>query len=166
MGSMIDFKRPDGSTCKGYLAEAGQGKPGIVVIQEWWGLNDQIKGVAERFAAAGYNALAPDLYKGRVTQKPDEANHMMSGLDFIGASDQDIAGAVKHLAGMSRKVGVMGYCMGGALTIAAAARVSGLACGVPFYGVPPAELADLARIRIPIQGHFAAKAGRCTPPLL
>ncbi len=98
MGSMIDFKRPDGSTCKGYLAEAGSGKPGIVVIQEWWGLNDQIKGVADRFAAAGYNALAPDLYKGRVTQKPDEANHMMSGLDFVGASDQDIAGAVKHLA--------------------------------------------------------------------
>ena len=125
MGSMIDFKRPDGSTCKGYLAEAGQGKPGIVVIQEWWGLNDQIKGVADRFAAAGYNALAPDLYKGRVTQKPDEANHMMSGLDFVGASDQDIAGAVKHLAGMSRKVGVMGFCMGGALTIAAAARVPG-----------------------------------------
>ena len=99
MGSMIDFKRPDGSTCKGYLAEAGNGKPGIVVLQEWWGLNDQIKGVADRFAAAGYNALAPDLYKGRVTQKPDEANHMMSGLDFVGASDQDIAGAVKHLAG-------------------------------------------------------------------
>jgi len=59
MGSMIDFKRPDGSTCKGYLAEAGKDKPGIVVIQEWWGLNDQIKGVADRFAAAGYNALAP-----------------------------------------------------------------------------------------------------------
>ena len=84
MGGMIDFKRPDGGTCKGYLAEAGKDKPGIVVIQEWWGLNDQIKGVAERFAKAGYNALAPDLYKGRVTQKPDEANHMMSGLDFVG----------------------------------------------------------------------------------
>ena len=113
MGSMIDFKRPDGSTCKGYLSEAGKGKPGIIVLQEWWGLNDQIKGVADRFAAAGYNALAPDLYKGRVTQKPDEANHMMSGLDFVGASDQDIAGAVKHVAAVSRKVGVMGYCMGG-----------------------------------------------------
>ena len=163
MGSMIDFKRPDGSTCKGYLAEAGSGKPGIVVIQEWWGLNDQIKGVADRFAAAGYNALAPDLYKGRVTQKPDEANHMMSGLDFVGASDQDIAGAVKHLAGMSRKVGVMGFCMGGALTIAAAARVPGVACGVPFYGVPPGELADPAKIKIPMQGHFANQDDWCTP---
>jgi carboxymethylenebutenolidase len=166
MGSMIDFKRPDGSTCKGYLAEAGQGKPGIVVLQEWWGLNDQIKGVADRFAAAGYNALAPDLYKGRVTQKPDEANHMMSGLDFVGASDQDIAGAVKHLAALSRKVGVMGFCMGGALTIAAAARVAGVACGVPFYGVPPGQLADPAKIKIPVQGHFANKDDWCTPEVV
>ncbi len=166
MGSMIDFKRPDGSTCKGYAAEAGKGKPGIVVIQEWWGLNDQICGVADRFARAGYNALAPDLYKGRVTQKPDEANHMMSGLDFVGASDQDIAGAVKHLAGMGGKVAVMGFCMGGALTIAACARIPGIAAGVPFYGVPPAQLADPAKIKVPIQGHFANKDDWCTPALV
>jgi carboxymethylenebutenolidase len=163
MGSMIDFKRPDGSSCKGYVAEAGKGKPGIVVIQEWWGLNDQICGIADRFARAGYNALAPDLYKGRVTQKPDEANHMMSGLDFVGASDQDIAGAVKHLSNMSRKVGVMGFCMGGALTLAAAARVPGIACGVPFYGIPPGQLADPAKITVPLQGHFANKDDWCTP---
>ena len=156
MASMIDFKRPDGSTCRGYLAGEGKDRPGIVVIQEWWGLNDQIKGVADRFAAAGYNALAPDLYKGRVTQ-PDEANHMMSGLDFVGASDQDLAGAVKHLAGMSRKVGVMGFCMGGALTIAAAARVSGIACGVPFYGVPPGQLADPAGL---VQPDHAARGDK------
>jgi carboxymethylenebutenolidase len=166
MGSMIDFTRPDGSTCKGYLAEAGKGKPGIVVLQEWWGLNDQIKRVADRFAAAGYNALAPDLYHGRVTQKPDEANHLMEGLDFVGASDQDIAGAVKHLAGISGKVGVMGYCMGGALTVAACARVPGIACGVPYYGVPPKELADPAKIKVPIQGHFANKDDWCTPQVV
>jgi carboxymethylenebutenolidase len=166
MGSMIDFTRPDGSTCKGYLAEAGKGKPGLVVLQEWWGLNDQIKRVADRFAAAGYNALAPDLYHGRVTQKPDEANHLMEGLDFAGASDQDIAGAVKHLAGLSGKVGVMGYCMGGALTIAACARVPGIACGVPYYGVPPRELADPAKIEVPIQGHFANKDDWCTPQVV
>jgi carboxymethylenebutenolidase len=166
MGGMIDFKRPDGSACKGYLAEAGNGKPGIVVIQEWWGLNDQIKAVADRFAAAGYTALAPDLYKGRVTQKPDEANHMMSGLDFVGASDQDIAGAMKHLAGTSRKVGVMGFCLGGALTIAACARVQGIACGVPFYGVPPVALADPATIKVPMQGHFANADDWCTPKIV
>jgi carboxymethylenebutenolidase len=166
MGSMIDFKRPDGSACAGYLAEAGAGKPGIVVLQEWWGLNDQIKGVADRFAAAGYNALAPDLYKGRVTRTPDEANHLMSGLDFVGASDEDIAGAVKHLAATGGKVGMMGYCMGGLLTIAAAARVCGIACGVPFYGVPPAALADPARIGIPVQGHFANRDDWCTPQIV
>lgn len=166
MGSMIDVKRPDGGTCKGYLAEAGAGAPGIVVIQEWWGLNGQIKGVADRFARAGYNALAPDLYKGRVTQKPDEANHMMSGLDFVGASDQDIAAMVAHLAGSSRKVGVMGYCLGGALAIAAAARVSGIACAVPFYGVPPLALADPAKITIPVQGHFANQDDWCTPQVV
>src|SRR6478672_13181002 len=109
MGTMIEFARPDGGKTKGYLSTAGQGRPGVVVIQEWWGLNDQICGVADRFARAGYNALAPDLYKGRVTSEPDEANHLMSGLDFVGASDQDIAGAVRHLAAKSRKVGVMGY---------------------------------------------------------
>jgi carboxymethylenebutenolidase len=166
MGGMIDFKRPDGTSCRGYLAEAGKGKPGIVVIQEWWGLNDQIMGVADRFARAGYNALAPDLYKGRVTGKPDEANHMMSGLDFAGAADQDINGAVRHLKATSRKVGVMGFCLGGALTIAAAVRVPDVAAAVPFYGVPPAELADPARIKIPLQGHFANKDDWCTPALV
>jgi carboxymethylenebutenolidase len=91
---------------------------------------------------------------------------MMSGLDFVGASDQDVAGSVKHVAGLSRKVGVMGYCMGGALTLAAAARVSNIACGVPFYGIPPGQLADPARIKIPIQGHFANKDDWCTPQLV
>ena len=163
---MIKFKRPDGTNCRGYLAKAGKGKPGIVVIQEWWGLNDQIMGVADRFARAGYNALAPDLYKGRVAQQPDEANHMMSGLDFVGASDQDINGAVQHLKPISRKVGVMGFCMGGALTIAAAVRVPDVAAAVPFYGVPPAALADPAKINVPLQGHFANTDDWCTPALV
>jgi carboxymethylenebutenolidase len=101
-----------------------------------------------------------------VTQKPDEANHLMTGLDFVGASDQDIAGAVKHLAASSRKVGVMGFCLGGALTVAAAARVPGVACGVPFYGIPPGQLADPAKITIPIEGHFANTDDWCTPQLV
>src|SRR5690348_10428758 len=91
MGAMIEFARPDGGKTKGYLATAGQGRPGIVVIQEWWGLNDQICGVA------GYNALAPDLYKGRLTTQPDEANHLMTGLDFADATHQDLRGAAQHL---------------------------------------------------------------------
>jgi len=163
MGALIDYGRPDGGKTKGYLAEAGKGKPGIVVIQEWWGLNDQICGIADRFARAGYNALAPDLYKGRVTQKPDEANHLMTGLDFPGATHQDIRGAVQHLKGISGKVAVMGFCMGGALTIATAVHVPEVSAAVCFYGIPPKEFADPGKIKIPFQGHFANRDDWCTP---
>jgi carboxymethylenebutenolidase len=160
---MIEFARPDGGSTKGYLATAGQGRPGIVVIQEWWGLNDQICGVADRFARAGYNALAPDLYKGRLTTEPDEANHLMTGLDFADATHQDLRGAAQHLQAQSGRVAVMGFCMGGALTIAAAAHVPEFAAGVCFYGIPPKAFADPAKIRIPLQGHFANKDDWCTP---
>jgi carboxymethylenebutenolidase len=163
MGAMIEFARPDGGSTKGYLATAGEGKPGIVVIQEWWGLNDQICGVADRFARAGYNALAPDLYEGRVTQEPDEANHMMSGLDFPGATHQDIRGAAQHLKKMSPKVAVMGFCMGGALTIASAVHVPECDAGVCYYGIPPKEFADPAAIKVPFQAHFANQDDWCTP---
>lgn len=162
MGQMIDFARPDGSKCRGFLAEAGKGRPGVVVIQEWWGLNDQICGVADRFARAGYNALAPDLYQGRVTQDPDEASHMMNGLDFPGATHQDIRGAVKHLKTLGGKVAVMGYCMGGALTIASCVHVPEADAGVCFYGIPPAEFADPAKIKLSFQAHFANKDDWCT----
>ena len=163
MGNMIEFARPDDGRTKGYLASAGNGRPGIVVIQEWWGLNDQICGVADRFARAGYNALAPDLYKGRVTATPDEANHLMSGLDFPDATNQDLRGAATHLKSTSGKVAVMGFCMGGALTIAALVHIPEIAAGVCFYGIPPAEFADPARIRVPFQGHFANQDDWCTP---
>jgi carboxymethylenebutenolidase len=163
MGSMIEFARPDGGRTRGYMATAAHGRPGVVVIQEWWGLNDQICGVADRFARAGYNALAPDLYKGRVTASPDEANHLMEGLDFPGATHQDLRGAAQYVKGQSGRVAVMGFCMGGALTIAAAVHVPEYDAGVCFYGIPPKEFADPARIRAPFQGHFANKDDWCTP---
>jgi carboxymethylenebutenolidase len=163
MGAMIEFPRPDGGKTKGYLATAGSGKPSIVVIQEWWGLNDQICGVADRFARAGYNALAPDLYKGRLTAVPDEANHLMSSLDFPDATHQDLRGAVLHLKASSGKVAVMGFCMGGALTVAAAVHIPECTAGVCFYGIPPAAFADPAKIAIPFQGHFANQDDWCTP---
>ena len=163
MGSMIEFARPDGGRTKGYLATAGHGRPGVVVIQEWWGLNDQICGVADRFARAGYNALVPDLYKGRVTTAPDEANHLMTGLDFPDATHQDLRGAARHLKNQSGKMVVMGYCMGGALTISAGVHVPEFAAGVCFYGIPPQEFADPAQTRVPLQGHFANKDDWCTP---
>ena len=163
MGAMIEFGRPDGGKTKGYLSTAGQGRPGVVVIQEWWGLNDQICGVADRFARAGYNALAPDLYKGRLTTEPDEANHLMTGLDFADATHQDLRGAAQHLQAQSGKVAVMGYCMGGAVTIVAAVHVPEFAAGVCFYGIPPKAFADPAKIRVPLQGHFANKDDWGTP---
>jgi carboxymethylenebutenolidase len=163
MGTMIEFARPDGGKTKGYLAMAGEGRPGVAVIQEWWGLNDQICGVVDRFARAGYNALAPDLYKGRVTTQPDEANHLMTGLDFADATHQDLRGAAQHLKAKSGKLAVMGYCMGGALTIVAAVHAPEFAAGVCFYGIPPKEFADPAKIGLPLQGHFANKDDWCTP---
>ena len=163
MGAMITLIRPDGTPIRGYFANAGQDRPSVVVIQEWWGLNQQICSVADRFAQAGLNALAPDLYQGRVAQDPDEAGHLMNGLDFPGATHQDIRAATDYLKKVGSSVGVMGYCMGGALTIAAAVHVPGVAAAVCFYGIPPKEFTDPAQIRIPFQGHFANQDDWCTP---
>lgn len=163
MGQILEFTRPDGERTRGYWAEAGPARPGVVVIQEWWGLNAHICSIADRFAAAGFSALAPDLYRGRIASSADEASHMMDGLDFADATHQDLAGAVAFLGARCPKVGVTGFCMGGALTIAAAVHVPGVAAAVCFYGIPPAEFADPARIRIPFQGHFARRDDWCTP---
>ena len=163
MGAMISIVRPDGEAIRGYFANADPNRPSVVVIQEWWGLNPQICGVADRFAQAGFNALAPDLYKGRVTQDPDEASHLMNGMDFPGATHQDIRAAVDYLKKLGGNVGVMGYCMGGALTIAAAVHVPGIAAAVCFYGIPPREFTDPAQIRVPFQAHFANLDDWCTP---
>lgn len=166
MGTMIEVSRPDGQSISAYFAAAGQDRPSVVVLQEWWGLNPQICGIADRFADAGYNALAPDLYQGRVTQEPDEASHLMNGLDFSGATHQDIYGAVAHLSKLGGRVGVMGFCMGGALTIAAAVHVPKVAAAVCFYGIPQKQFADPAEIRVPFQGHFANADTWCTPQVV
>jgi len=163
MGTMIEFQRPDGSNCAGYFADAGAGRPAVIVIQEWWGLNAHIRNLADCYAAAGFSALAPDLFRGRVTQDPDEASHMMDGLDFAGATHQDIRGAALHLQRTAGRVGVVGYCMGGALTIAAAVHVPEIAAASCFYGIPPADFAAPAQIRIPFQAHFAQRDDWCTP---
>lgn len=159
--SMIEFRRPDGATTPAYQA-AGTG-PGLVLIQEWWGLNEQIRATADRLAAEGFQVLVPDLYRGKLAASGEEANHLMRGLDFVDACDQDLAGAIAHLAARGQKVGVMGFCMGGALTVAAAARLQTASAAVCFYGAPPRELADTAAIAIPFQGHFATLDDWCTP---
>ncbi len=160
MGQMTSFRRPDGASVNGYLAEprGGANAPGMVVIQEWWGLNEQIKGVADKLAAAGYRALVPDLYRGKVALEANEANHLMTGLNFGDAAGQDVRGAVQHLKGSgSGKVGVTGFCMGGALTLLAAANVPEADAAVCWYGFPPLEYIDAAKIRAPLLAHWATK---------
>jgi carboxymethylenebutenolidase len=162
---MIEFKRPDGKPCPGYLATPKEdaGMPGFVVIQEWWGVNDQIKRTADRLAEAGYRALVPDLYRGKVASAADEANHLMAGLNFPDAAGQDIRGAVQYLKQTSPKVAVGGFCLGGALTLLCAARVPEMDAGACFYGIPPAESFDPKSIKIPLICHFANHDDWCTP---
>ena len=117
MGNIVEFKRPDGKISKGYLTEGSKNAPAIVVIQEWWGMNGQIKKVADTLKEAGYRALVPDLYKGKVALDENEAKHLMMDLNFLDAVKEDIRGAVQYLKSTgSNKVAVTGFCMGGALT--------------------------------------------------
>lgn len=162
MAQTIDFKRPDGQTVKGHLAEAAQPIGAVVVIQEWWGVNDQIRGVAQRFAEAGFTALVPDLYRGKSTVEAEEAHHLMSGLNFGEAAQQDIRGAVQYLKARNigrGKVGVTGYCMGGALTVLASTMVPEMDAGVIWYGLPPLEYVDASKIKAPLQAHWATQDG-------
>jgi carboxymethylenebutenolidase len=165
MGEMIQVKRPDGKTCPAYLvAPKTANAPGFVCIQEYWGLNDQIKKTADRFAEAGYRALVPDLYRGKVAKAADEAAHMMSNLNFPDAAEQDIRGALQHLKQRSKKkVAVGGFCMGGALTLLAALRVPEMDAGACFYGLPPVDPAEFKKIKIPLICHFANQDDWCTP---
>ena len=159
MGSTVTFNRPDGQPVQGYLAEPSRaaGAPGVVVIQEWWGLNDQIRGVADRLALAGFRALVPDLYRGKSTVEAEEAHHLMSGLNFADSASQDIAGAVRHLKAGGAKVGVTGFCMGGALTLLAACFVPEADAAAIWYGCPPLEYIDAAKIKAPLLGHWATQ---------
>jgi carboxymethylenebutenolidase len=158
MGTTIAFQRPDGKAVSGYLADGGHGSPGVVVIQEWWGLNDQIRGVADRLAAAGYTALVPDLYRGKSTVEAEEAHHLMTGLDFGDAASQDVRAAVRELKSRGAlRVGVTGYCMGGALTVLALTMVPEADAGVVWYGYPPLEFVDASRITAPVMAHWATQ---------
>ncbi|MGF6506156.1 dienelactone hydrolase family protein [Paraburkholderia sp. 32] len=162
MRTTIEFKRPDGDIVQGYLVEpeAAAGAPAVVVIQEWWGLNRQIRGVADRLAAAGYRALVPDLYRGKSTVEAEEAHHLMSGLNFSDAAAQDVRGALQYLkATGSAKVGVTGYCMGGGLTVLALSMAPEADAGVVWYGYPPLELVNASSIHAPLLAHWATQDG-------
>ena len=156
MGKTVSFDRPDGGKVQAYLAEPANASkaPGVVVLQEWWGLNDQIRGVADRYAQAGYVALVPDLYRGKATVEAAEAEHLMNNLNFGDAAGQDVSGAVKYLKATCAKVGVTGYCMGGALTLLSAVLVREADAFAIYYGYPPLEFIDASKIKAPLLGHY------------
>ncbi|WP_230473363.1 dienelactone hydrolase family protein [Dyella choica] len=156
---MVGLQRPDGQRLEGYLAlpERPDGAPAVVVIQEWWGLNGQIRGVANRLAQSGYLALVPDLYRGKVTVEEEEAHHLMEGLNFGDAASQDIAAAVAYLKQRITKVAVLGFCMGGALALLALGQNADLSAGVVWYGLPPLEYIQASRIKVPVLGHWGTQ---------
>jgi carboxymethylenebutenolidase len=159
MTTNVSFKSKSGSDTSGVLAEpSGTGKVGaLVLIQEYWGVNDHVRSLVERFAKEGFLVVAPDLYHGKVTKDAAEAGKLMTALDTMTAVGE-IAGATAFLKEHPRsngKVGVTGFCLGGALSFATACHVPGLDGVVAFYGVPPAEKVDYAKVTAPVMAHFA-----------
>jgi len=162
MGEMLQFPA-NGHQATGYLAVPPSAKgPGILVIQEWWGLVDHIKDVCDRFAKEGFVALAPDLYHGTVTKSPDEAGKLFmalniakAGVDLCGAADALLA---RPEVTTQKRVGVVGFCMGGQLALyTATEHPDRIAAAVDFYGVHPNVRLDLAKLRVPVLAHFAKR---------
>jgi carboxymethylenebutenolidase len=165
-GQMVEFPA-NGQTCPGYLSLPDSGKgPGVIVIQEWWGLVPHIKDVADRLAKEGYVALAPDLYHGQSTTSPDEAGKLMMALK-INEAEKDLRGAVHYLishdATTTDKVGIVGFCMGGALSLYAACENPQIAACVDFYGGHPNVKPRLENLQGAVLGLFAGNDTFVTP---
>ena len=158
MGAMVQFST-NGTTSEGYLAVPSVGSgPGLIVIQEWWGLVDHIKTVADRFSNEGFVALAPDLYDGRTTTSPDEAGKLMMALN-IDLAEKQLRNGIDYL--LSRPdvtgvhVGTVGFCMGGQLSLYAACANPKVGACVDFYGIHPSVSPDLKRLHAPVLAFFA-----------
>ena len=166
MGDMVQFKS-NGGTCDGYLAvpESGSG-PGVIVLQEWWGLVDHIKEVCDRYAAEGFVALAPDLYHGDMTKSPDDAGKLMMALN-IDETAKDLYGAINHLLSLdattSDKVGTVGFCMGGQLSLYAACANPTVGACIIYYGIHPNVHPDIPNLQAPVLGFFGANDAVITP---
>ncbi len=165
-GELVTFPS-NGGQGQGYLAKPASGKgPGVVVIQEWWGLNDNIKSIADRLAGEGFVALAPDLYSGQVTKEPDEAMKLMMAMKLEQAA-KDISCAVDHLiasdATSGSKVGSVGFCMGGGLSLYLATLKPQVGACVIYYGVVPAVQPDLSKIEGAVLGHYAENDDWASP---
>ncbi|HEX9543916.1 MAG TPA: alpha/beta family hydrolase [Pyrinomonadaceae bacterium] len=165
-GQMVEFSS-NGGRASGYLAipEKGTG-PGVIVIQEWWGLVDHIKDVCDRFANEGYVALAPDMYHGKATKSPDEAGKLMMALR-IDEAEKDLRGAIQYLlsheATKGTKVGIIGFCLGGALSLYAASKNAQVGACVVFYGIHPNVKPDLPSLQAPVLGIYAER-DQSVPP--
>jgi carboxymethylenebutenolidase len=163
-GRMVDYPS-NGTKTPAYLATppAGQG-PGLIVIQEWWGLVGHIKNVCDRFAAEGFSALAPDLYHGRTADEPDEAGKLFMALN-VGQAEKDLRGAARFLGQHSSttKLGAVGFCMGGQLALFAATLNPSVGATVNFYGVHPNVKPDYTKLSGPVLGLFAEKDQFVTP---
>ncbi len=163
---MVEYQGPNGESLSGYVArpEGDVPHPSVIVVQEWWGLNEHIKDVTRRFAQAGYVALAPDLYHGQVATEPDEARKLVMELDMP-AAVQEIGSAADFLLGQDyvsgEQVGVLGFCMGGGLALQAALNDAGTgryAVAIPFYGSPLTP-EQAATVQTPILGLYGADDG-------
>lgn len=160
-GQMVQFAA-NGHKCEGYLAVPAKGTgPGVIVIQEWWGLVDHIKTLADRFAAEGFVALAPDLYHGERTTSPDQAGKLLMALN-IDQAGKDMRGAAAYLraSGLLKpaKVGILGFCMGGQLALyAAQEHPDVIDAAVDFYGIHPKVEIVPAKVKVPVLGHFATR---------
>jgi carboxymethylenebutenolidase len=166
-GTLVEFP-VNGRSARGYLSRPASGSgPGVIVIQEWWGLVDHVKKLADRFAAAGYVALAPDLYHGEAAKSPDEAGKLMMALR-IDETEKDLRGAVGYLLSQSagEKVGVVGFCMGGQLSLFAASKNDRIGACVDFYGIHPNVTPDYGKIEAPVLGLFAEKDGYVNPEVV
>ena len=166
MGEMVQFPS-DGGNTGGYLATPKQGSgPGVIVIQEWWGLVDHIKDVCDRFADEGFVALALDLYHGKSTKSPDEAGKLMMAMR-IDEAERDLSAAVKYLltqdSTTSKKVGVVGFCMGGALSLYTATKNPQVGASVVFYGGHPKVKPDLPNLNAPVLGLYGETDRSVTP---
>lgn len=157
-----------GRTAHGYLALPGSGSgPGVIVIQEWWGLTSHIAEVTDRLAAEGFVALAPDLYGGATTHDADEAGKLMQDLPVEQAAT-DLAGAVDFLLGhdavVGEKVGAVGFCMGGGFVLVLAAQQGDrIGAAVPFYGVLGEDYPSFANLSAPLLGHFGEEDEMAPP---
>ena len=156
MGEMVEFQS-NGGTCTGYLA--GNSGPGVIVIQEWWGLVPHIKDIADRFAAEGFTALAPDMYHGELTSEPDQAGKLLMSMNLETAG-KDLSGAVDFLQERTgnTKVGATGFCMGGGLALMLAClRPDAVAACAPFYGgMRPDTPINWDNLAAVVEGHYAA----------